>query len=106
MCFESEWFISLLSKAKVCVFVFVCVRAGMGTKVHSESLLPGRYHHSMRDLNNDSNGCSRLPFLNNDQSYKDVVRRTMLQHEAVFKSQVSLLVLFFVVDYMFAHSHL
>ncbi|CAF2258745.1 unnamed protein product [Brassica napus] len=60
----------------------------MGTKVHSESLLPGRYHHSMRDLNNDSNGCSRLPFLNNDQSYKDVVRRTMLQHEAVFKSQV------------------
>ncbi|CAF2108772.1 hypothetical protein HID58_081157 [Brassica napus] len=60
----------------------------MGTKVHSETILPRRYHHSMRDLNNDSNGCSRLPFLNNDQSYKDMVRRTMLEHEAAFKSQV------------------
>ncbi|CAH8388984.1 unnamed protein product [Eruca vesicaria subsp. sativa] len=71
---------------------------GMGTKVHSETLSPGGYHHSMRDLNNDSNGFSRLPLFNsdsnnnrnsaNDQSYKDVVRRTMLEHEAVFKSQV------------------
>ncbi|KAL0797783.1 hypothetical protein Bca101_052957 [Brassica carinata] len=69
----------------------------MGTKVHSETLSPpGRYHHSMRDLDNDFNGCNRLPLLNsdnnrtsaNDQSYRDVVRRTMLEHEAVFKSQV------------------
>ncbi|KAJ0248017.1 F165 [Hirschfeldia incana] len=72
----------------------------MGTKVHSETLSPtGRYHHSMRDLNNDFNACTRLPLLNNsdnnntlanDQSssYRDVVRRTMLEHEAVFKSQV------------------
>ncbi|KAJ4879297.1 hypothetical protein Rs2_36351 [Raphanus sativus] len=72
----------------------------MGTKVHSETSSPGRYHHSMRDLNNDFNACSRLPLLNNsdnnnnktsanDQSsYRDVVRRTMLEHEAVFKSQV------------------
>jgi len=75
----------------------------MGTKVHSETILPGRYHHSMRDLNNDSNGCSRLPFLNNDQSYKDVVRRTMLEHEAVFKSQVNYFSLWgqLLVDYMF-----
>ncbi|KAJ4870084.1 hypothetical protein Rs2_48320 [Raphanus sativus] len=73
----------------------------MGTKVHSETSSPGRYHHSMRDLNNDFNACTRLPLLNNsdnnnnnktsvanDQSYRDVVRRTMLEHEAVFKSQV------------------
>ena len=80
----------------------------MGTKVHSETILPRRYHHSMRDLNNDSNGCSRLPFLNNDQSYKDVVRRTMLEHEAAFKSQVSYFSLWvqLLVDYIFAHSHL
>ncbi|CAH2037833.1 unnamed protein product [Thlaspi arvense] len=79
----------------------------MGTKVHCESLLPG-YHHSMRDLNNESNGCRWPLFYGdnqtsaNDQSYngfpsqtttfgydKDVVRRTMLEHEAVFKTQVS-----------------
>ncbi|KAF8104600.1 hypothetical protein N665_0171s0102 [Sinapis alba] len=73
----------------------------MGTKVHCESLFPG-HHHSMRDLNNESNGC-RWPLfyadnktLADDQSYngypfgndKDVVRRTMLEHEAVFKAQV------------------
>ncbi|KAF8087352.1 hypothetical protein N665_0588s0021 [Sinapis alba] len=68
----------------------------MGTKVVDceTILLTGRYHHSMRDLNND---CSRLPLFNNsdsnktsanDQSYRDVVRRTMLEHEAVFKAQV------------------
>uniref|UniRef100_A0A1J3DSM9 Uncharacterized protein n=1 Tax=Noccaea caerulescens TaxID=107243 RepID=A0A1J3DSM9_NOCCA len=74
----------------------------MGTKVHCESLYGG-YHHSMRDLNKDC----RWPLLYsdnktsaNDQSYngfpsqttfdcdKDVVRRTMLEHEAVFKTQV------------------
>ncbi|KAG2297875.1 hypothetical protein Bca52824_034347 [Brassica carinata] len=67
----------------------------MGTKVHCESLFPG-HHHSMRDLNNESNGC-RWPLFYadnkayaNDQFYndKDVVRRTMLEHEAVFKAQV------------------
>lgn len=75
----------------------------MGTKVHCESLFGG-YHHSMRDLNKDC----RWPLLYsdnktsaNDQSYngfpsqttfdcdKDVVRRTMLEHEALFKTQVS-----------------
>ncbi|ESQ35428.1 hypothetical protein EUTSA_v10006678mg [Eutrema salsugineum] len=73
----------------------------MGTKVHCESV-----YHSMRDLNNESNGCRWPLFYGdsktsaNDQSYngfpsqttfeydKDVVRRTMLEHEAVFKTQV------------------
>ncbi|XP_010554297.1 PREDICTED: uncharacterized protein LOC104824067 [Tarenaya hassleriana] len=71
----------------------------MGTKVQRESLLPG-YHHSMRDLNEDSSGCSLansqyyngFPPRNMADSYlgyeKDLVRRTMLEHEAVFKSQV------------------
>lgn len=66
----------------------------MGTKIHCESLFSG-HHHSMRDLNNESNGC-RWPLFyaadNRDQFYnddKDVVRRTMLEHEAVFKTQVS-----------------
>ncbi|CAN8305278.1 unnamed protein product [Cochlearia groenlandica] len=80
----------------------------MGTKVHCEGLLLG-YHHSMRDLNNESNGC-RWPFFGNnpttsanDQCYnggfppshttlvfdKHVVRRTMIEHEAVFMTQVS-----------------
>ncbi|KAL1220030.1 hypothetical protein V5N11_017641 [Cardamine amara subsp. amara] len=78
----------------------------MGTKVHCESLVSG-YHHSMRDLNKDSNGCrwplfcgDNKPSTANDQCYngfpsqstfgyeEDVVRRTMLEHEAVFKTQV------------------
>lgn len=79
----------------------------MGTKVHCESLFSG-YHHSMRDLNKDSNGCrwplfcgDNKPSAANDQCYngfpshttfgydEDVVRRTMLEHEAVFKTQVT-----------------
>lgn len=77
-------------------FELFCVWAGMGTKIHCESLFPG-HHHSMRDPNNESNGC-RWPLFYadnkasaNDQFYndKDVVRRTMLEHEAVFKAQVS-----------------
>lgn len=80
----------------------------MGTKVHCESLFGG-YHHSMRDLNKESNACRWPLFYGdnktseaNDQCYngftsqstfgydKDVVRRTMLEHEAVFKTQVYL----------------
>lgn len=80
----------------------------MGTKVHCESLFTGYHHHSMRDLNNESNGCRWPLFYGdnnktsaNDQSYngfpsqttfgfdKEVVRRTMLEHEAVFKTQVT-----------------
>ncbi|CAN8312182.1 unnamed protein product [Cochlearia groenlandica] len=79
----------------------------MGTKVHCESLFLGYNHHSMRDLNTDSNGY-RLPLFlidnktseNDHQSHngfpshtifkcdKDVVRKTMLDHETVFKTQV------------------
>ncbi|XP_010458861.1 PREDICTED: uncharacterized protein LOC104740052 [Camelina sativa] len=80
----------------------------MGTKVHCESLFGG-YHHSMGDLNKESNGCrwplfysdSKTSAAANDQCYngfpsqttsfgydKDLVRRTMLEHEAVFKTQV------------------
>lgn len=79
--------------------------------MHCESLFGG-YHHSMGDLNKESNNGCRWPLFygdnktsasNNDQCYnngftsqttfgfdKDVVRRTMLEHEAVFKTQVNL----------------
>ncbi|XP_019433381.1 PREDICTED: uncharacterized protein LOC109340216 isoform X4 [Lupinus angustifolius] len=76
----------------------------MGTKVQN---LPGYY--SMRDLNEESSSCGWPLFygdktLTNGQYYnnhlptvtadacsvsdKDVVKRTMLEHEAVFKNQV------------------
>ncbi|XVF43186.1 hypothetical protein PTKIN_Ptkin02bG0020300 [Pterospermum kingtungense] len=81
----------------------------MGTKVQSKSYLPGYY--SMRDLNEDSN-CYSWPLhyedktlTNGGQYYnsfypratvgaypgydKDVLKRTMLEHEAIFKNQVS-----------------
>ena len=79
----------------------------MGTKVQSKSYLPGYY--SMRDLNEDSNSCSWPHYygdktLTNGQYYnsffprviadaypgydKDVLKRTMLEHEAIFKNQV------------------
>ncbi|KAF7828004.1 uncharacterized protein G2W53_019168 [Senna tora] len=74
----------------------------MGTKVQN---LPGYY--SMRDLNEESSSCGWPRFygdktLTNGQYYsnymsstdacsaydKDLVKRTMLEHEAVFKNQV------------------
>ncbi|XP_019429705.1 PREDICTED: uncharacterized protein LOC109337225 isoform X2 [Lupinus angustifolius] len=76
----------------------------MGTKVQN---LPG--HYSMRDLNEESNSCGWPLFygdktLTNRQYYnnyfpsvtadacsvydKDVMKRTMLEHEAIFKNQV------------------
>ncbi|XP_010523480.1 PREDICTED: uncharacterized protein LOC104801814 [Tarenaya hassleriana] len=81
----------------------------MATKVQCENLLSG--YHFMRDLNEDSSGCSwTFHYVddktsgNNGQSCngfpsrnmadpcfgyeKDVMRRTMLEHEAVFRSQV------------------
>ncbi|KAJ0095587.1 hypothetical protein Patl1_16743 [Pistacia atlantica] len=79
----------------------------MGTKVQCKSYLPGYY--PMRDLNQDSNSCSWPSYygdktLTNGQYYsgflpraaaeaysgyeKNLVRQTMLQHEAVFKKQV------------------
>uniref|UniRef100_F6HEZ1 Uncharacterized protein n=1 Tax=Vitis vinifera TaxID=29760 RepID=F6HEZ1_VITVI len=81
--------------------------AGMGTKVQCKSYLPGYY--SMRDLNEDSNsGGWPLYYgdktLTNGQYYngflpraiadaytgydKDVLKQTMLEHEAIFKDQV------------------
>lgn len=87
--------------------------AGMGTKVQCKSYLPGYY--SMRDLNDDSNSFGWPLFygdkpLTNGQYYngflprvaadaypgydKDAVKRTMLEHEAIFKNQVNLLSLF------------
>ncbi|GMJ09554.1 hypothetical protein like AT1G13940 [Hibiscus trionum] len=80
----------------------------MGTKVQSKSCLPGYY--SMMDLNEDSNSCSWPHYygdktLTNGQYYqcffsranvdaypgydKDTLRRIMLEHEAIFKNQVS-----------------
>ncbi|XWS34158.1 hypothetical protein CRYUN_Cryun21dG0016100 [Craigia yunnanensis] len=80
----------------------------MGTKVQSKSYLPGYY--PMRDLNEDSNSCSWPLYygdktLTNGQYYngffpraiadaypmydKDVLKQTMLEHEATFKNQVS-----------------
>ncbi|KAJ6891617.1 hypothetical protein NC651_024961 [Populus alba x Populus x berolinensis] len=79
----------------------------MGTKVQCESYFPGYF--SMRDLNEDSNSCSWPPFygdktFTNGQYYndylprvvadaypandKDVVKRTMLKHEAIFRKQL------------------
>ncbi|XP_010096566.2 uncharacterized protein LOC21387745 [Morus notabilis] len=79
----------------------------MGTKVQCKSYLPGYY--SMRDLNDDSNSFGWPLFygdkpLTNGQYYngflprvaadaypgydKDAVKRTMLEHEAIFKNQV------------------
>lgn len=76
----------------------------MGTKVHN---LPGYY--SMRDLNEESSSCgwplfygdrtlrkgnyynNYLPSANTDACSvydKDVVKRMMLEHEAIFKNQV------------------
>ncbi|KAB2031737.1 hypothetical protein ES319_D05G325400v1 [Gossypium barbadense] len=80
----------------------------MGTKVQSKSYLPG--YCSMRDLNEDSNSCSWPLYygdntLTNGRYYssffprtiadaypgrhKDVLKQTMLEHEATFKTQVS-----------------
>ncbi|MBA0667672.1 hypothetical protein Goklo_000728 [Gossypium klotzschianum] len=80
----------------------------MGTKVQSKSYLPEFY--SMRDFNEDSNGCSWPLYygdktLTNGQYYnsffpraiadaypeydKDRLKRTMLEHEAIFHNQVS-----------------
>jgi len=85
-----------------------CLAAGMGTKVQIENYMPG--HSSMRDLSRESNGASWPPFysdnnLPNGQFYygflsrpstdlhlgydKDVVKQTMLEHEAIFKNQAS-----------------
>lgn len=77
--------------------------SGMGTKVQS---LPGYY--SMRDLNEESSSCG-WPLYYGDKTLanghyhnylpsaaadacpthdKDVVKQTMLEHEAIFKNQV------------------
>ncbi|KAH0991369.1 hypothetical protein GBA52_002852 [Prunus armeniaca] len=79
----------------------------MGTKMQCKSYLPGYY--SVRDLNEDPNNCSWPVYygdktLSNRQycngflpratadAYpgydKDVVKQTMLEHEAIFKNQV------------------
>ncbi|GKU99634.1 hypothetical protein SLEP1_g12449 [Rubroshorea leprosula] len=80
----------------------------MGTKVQCQSYLPGYY--SMGDLNEDSNSLSWSLYygdktLANGEYYnvvssraiadacpgygKDVLKQTMLKHEAIFKDQVS-----------------
>ncbi|KAF9677115.1 hypothetical protein SADUNF_Sadunf08G0074200 [Salix dunnii] len=79
----------------------------MGMKVQCESYFPGYF--LMRDLNEDSNSCS-WPLFYGDKTFtngqycngfsprviadaypgnnKDVVKRTMLEHEAIFKNQL------------------
>lgn len=86
---------------------FLYLLVGMGTKVQCESYFPGYF--SMRDLNEDSNSCS-WPLYYNDKAFtngqyyagfinrsiadaytsydKDVLKQTMLEHEATFKKQV------------------
>ncbi|XP_021839309.1 uncharacterized protein [Spinacia oleracea] len=76
----------------------------MGTKVQFENYLPA--HYSMKDLTRESNGASWPCFgESNGQFYygflprtvadshpgydKDVMKQTMLEHEAIFKDQVS-----------------
>lgn len=98
-----------------------------------ESYLPG--YHSMRDLNEDSHGCSWplyysekacqsgqyyngiLPRATSDAYLgcdRDAVKRTMLEHEAIFKNQVTfvpcvsfnlhvMLTLFFEFLFIFCH---
>ncbi|KAM0987130.1 hypothetical protein ACFX13_011510 [Malus domestica] len=80
----------------------------MGTKMECKSYMPGFY--SVRDLNEDPNNCS-WPLYYGDKTLsnrqycngflpratsdafpgydKDVVKQTMLEHEATFKKQVS-----------------
>ncbi|KAJ8760943.1 hypothetical protein K2173_021981 [Erythroxylum novogranatense] len=79
----------------------------MGTKVHCDSYLQG--HFSMKDLTEDSNSCNWHLYYGdksfvNGQCYngflpravtdtypgydKDVLKRTMLEHEATFKNQL------------------
>ncbi|GLT27592.1 hypothetical protein SLA2020_025780 [Shorea laevis] len=78
----------------------------MGTKVQYKSYLPGYY--SMADLNEDSNSLSWPPYygdktlINGEYynvvfprgiadacpGYGDVLKQTMLEHEAIFKDQV------------------
>lgn len=81
---------------------------GEGTEVQLKSCMPGYY--SMRDLNEDPNGCNNWPLhyrerhLPNGQIYncslagatadscfdydKDAVKQKILEHEAIFKKQV------------------
>lgn len=84
-----------------------CGSKGMGTKVQIENCLPA--HYSMKDLNRESNGaswpsCFGDSNLSNGQFYygflprtvadsqpgpdRDLVKQTMLKHEAIFKDQV------------------
>ncbi|XP_010904924.1 uncharacterized protein [Elaeis guineensis] len=76
----------------------------MGAKVQCKSYIPG--YHSMKDLNNDSNSSYSLYYehkIFNGQIYngfkmrpvneyseydKEMLKRTMLEHEAVFRKQV------------------
>lgn len=80
---------------------------GMGTEIQVKSNLLG--HYSMRDLNDNSNICSWPPYprdnvLPNSHYYngylprsaaevypvlgKDILKHTMLEHEAIFRKQV------------------
>ncbi|CAL1395046.1 unnamed protein product [Linum trigynum] len=79
----------------------------MGTKVQCESYFPG--HFQMRDLSDESNSCS-WPLYYGDKTFtngqyyngfmpkaitdtysgydKDLVKRTMLEHETIFRNQL------------------
>ena len=88
---------------------FFIIFAGMGTKVQYKSYLPG--YHPMRDLNeNVSSSWSRcyedtmlsghiysnfmLRPVNEYSEYdKEMLKRTMLEHEATFRKQVSIFTL-------------
>lgn len=84
-------------------FFFFFTNGGMGETVHCESLLP-----LMRDLSEDSNSCSwsmycgdkNLPYGQCQNGFsmraaadsvyeRDFLKQTMIEHEAVFKNQVS-----------------
>lgn len=102
-------FMNEASLSLIMLATFLHLLPGMGTKVHCESCFPGYF--SMRDLNEDSNSCS-WPLYYGDRAFtngqyyngflprtitdvypgydKDVVKQTMLEHEAIFKTQVCL----------------
>ncbi|XP_020676730.1 uncharacterized protein LOC110095504 [Dendrobium catenatum] len=76
----------------------------MGTKVHYRSYFPG--HDKMRDLNADAgnswpsfyisktpskhlyNGCFPSPSTGHSECDKEILKQTMLEHEAIFRKQV------------------
>lgn len=88
---------------------FFIIFAGMGTKIRCKSYLPG--YHPMIDLNENAKGCWSRCYEDNmlsghlcngfmlrpvnaySEYDKEMLKRTMLEHEAIFRKQVSIFTL-------------